>query len=71
MVKNDVRETLDEFDIPMQGETDLPLSELCGAINTPGQPPERYRRWMVGTGAHLHDPHAPCVLVAIAVERGR
>ena len=33
MVKNYIRETLDEFDIPVQGETDLPLSEPCEAIN--------------------------------------
>ena len=46
--QNYIRVTLDEFDIPMQSETDLPLSELCEAIHALGQPSEHWGQWQVG-----------------------
>ena len=36
VVRNYVRATLDELNIPMQGETDLPLYELCEYVSAPG-----------------------------------
>jgi len=58
------------FNIPTQGEADLPLSEPCGDVNDSGKSSECHGRWGVGTYAHLHGSHAPKVLVAIAAERG-
>jgi len=37
------------FDIPTQGEIDLPLSDPCEDVNAPGQSSERYGRCKVGT----------------------